>query len=191
MFRWTNFAEFIAQNNSIPDQVRPAAYFHERSATDCGLVGMAHGERWWRSVVCFRWSYHHPRNIWPSSAAYKHVSWLHTFQQSHLTDSTISNEYATYPEQVPSGLAWWISQLERIDAHGLMGQWLSGYQLHDYLCTLLGKPTAGLPNYKPKQADYWPTGQFQVFKYYAQNMTGYRVGSLPSADLLIVSPDVH
>ena len=30
------------------------------------------------------------------------------------------DEYATYPEQVPSGTAWWIGQLERIDAIGLV-----------------------------------------------------------------------
>jgi hypothetical protein len=33
------------------------------------------------------------------------------------------NEYAVYTEQVPSGVAWWISQLERVDESVLRGNW--------------------------------------------------------------------
>ncbi|PYH95630.1 glycoside hydrolase [Aspergillus ellipticus CBS 707.79] len=83
------------------------------------------------------------------------------------------NEYAIYTEQVPAGSAWWISQLERIDAHGLRGNWLSGTDLHNYLASLLGTT----------DSVYHPNGDYQVYKYYHQNMTGYRVGTLPSTDL--------
>ncbi|KAH8658848.1 glycoside hydrolase family 39 protein [Tricladium varicosporioides] len=93
------------------------------------------------------------------------------------------DEYATYPEQVPAGTAWWISQLERVNAVGLRGNWLSGNQLHDFLASLLGKPNADTSSYSATAGGYWPNGDFQVYKYYNQNMTGYRVGSSPSADL--------
>lgn len=83
------------------------------------------------------------------------------------------NEYAVYDEQVPAGSAWWISQLERINARGLRGNWLSGTNLHDYMASLLGK----------SGSTYHPNGDYQVYKYYYQNMTGYRVGTLPSSDL--------
>jgi hypothetical protein len=49
------------------------------------------------------------------------------------------DEYGTFPEQVPCGSAWWISQLERVNAHGLRGNWLSGLQLHDFMASLLSK----------------------------------------------------
>ncbi|KAJ5080809.1 hypothetical protein N7456_013519 [Penicillium angulare] len=84
------------------------------------------------------------------------------------------NEYAVYDEQVPAGSAWWISQLERINARGLRGNWLSGTDLHDYLASLLGKSGS---------TTYYPNGDYQVYRYYYQNMTGYRVGTLPSSDL--------
>ncbi|KAH8771764.1 glycoside hydrolase superfamily [Diaporthe sp. PMI_573] len=85
------------------------------------------------------------------------------------------NEYAVFNEQVPSGSAWWIAQLERINAHGLRGNWLSGSNLHDYLASLLGKTGS--------TSGYYPNGDYQVYKYYYQNMTGHRVGTTPSADL--------
>lgn len=83
------------------------------------------------------------------------------------------NEYAVFDEQVPAGSAWWISQLERINARGLRGNWLSGSNLHDYMSSLLGK----------SGSTYYPNGDYQVYKYYYQNMTGHRVGTLPSSDL--------
>jgi len=95
------------------------------------------------------------------------------------------DEYATYPEEVPSGAAWWISQLERINAIGLRGNWLSGYALHDFLASLLSKPNAGTSAYSATAGGYFPTGEFQVYKYYNLNMTGYRVGTTPSADLIL------
>jgi hypothetical protein len=93
------------------------------------------------------------------------------------------NEYAVFDEQVPAGSAWWISQLERIDAHGLRGNWLSGYELHDFLASLLSKPNADTSDYSATATGYYTTGDYQTYKYYNQNMTGHRVGTLPSSDL--------
>lgn len=70
------------------------------------------------------------------------------------------NEYAVFNEQVPSGSAWWIAQLERINAHGVRGNWLSGTNLHDYLASLLGKTGS--------TTGYYPNGDYQVYKYYCQ-----------------------
>ncbi|TVY48530.1 hypothetical protein LOCC1_G001308 [Lachnellula occidentalis] len=93
------------------------------------------------------------------------------------------DEYGTYDEQVPAGSAWWISQLERVNAIGLRGNWLSGSQLHDFLASLLSKPNAANSNYSATGGGYFPNGDYQVYKYYNLNMTGHRVGSSPSTDL--------
>ncbi|KAE9379028.1 glycoside hydrolase family 39 protein [Stipitochalara longipes BDJ] len=93
------------------------------------------------------------------------------------------DEYATWPEQVPAGSAWWISQLERVNAHGLRGNWLSGWQLHDFMGSLVSKAYANGPNYSPTGTCYYPNGDYQVYQYYNLNMTGYRVGTSPSGDL--------
>jgi hypothetical protein len=93
------------------------------------------------------------------------------------------DEYAIFSEQVPAGSAWWISQLERVNAHGLRGNWLSGWQLHDFMGSLVSKPNADNSNYSPTGGGYYPNGDYQVYQYYNLNMTGYRVGSSPSADL--------
>ncbi|GME47614.1 putative glycoside hydrolase family 39 protein [Neofusicoccum parvum] len=96
------------------------------------------------------------------------------------------NEYAVFNEEVPAGAAWFIAQLERVDAHGLRGNWLSGGSnggaLHDYMASLLGKPNAGTSAYDPLAAGYWPNGEWQVYRYYNANMTGTRRGSTPSGD---------
>ncbi|TVY75814.1 hypothetical protein LSUE1_G004577 [Lachnellula suecica] len=89
------------------------------------------------------------------------------------------DEYATYPEEVPAGSAWWISQLERVNAIGLRGNWLSGTQLHDFMGSLVSKASQT----SATAGGYFPNGDFQVYKYYNLNMTGHRVGSSPSADL--------
>jgi len=91
------------------------------------------------------------------------------------------NEYSNKGEQVPSGGAWMIAQLERFNAIGLRGNWLGGGALHDFMAGLLGKPNAGTSAYDSKAGGYWPGAEFQVYKYYAQ-MTGYRVATLPTAD---------
>ncbi|KAF8864063.1 glycoside hydrolase [Acephala macrosclerotiorum] len=94
------------------------------------------------------------------------------------------DEYATYTEECPAGSAWWISQLERVNAHGLRGNWLSGWELHDLMGSLVSKTNATTA-YTETGTGYYPNGDFQVYKYYYQNMTGHRVGSQPSTDLKI------
>lgn len=94
------------------------------------------------------------------------------------------NEYGLWSEQVPSGSAWWIFQLERINAHGLRGNWLSGYQLHDFMASLISKPDA-LAAYSANSTSYYPVGDYEVYKYYNLNMTGNRHGTLPSSDLAL------
>lgn len=89
------------------------------------------------------------------------------------------NEYATFAEQVPCGAGWWISQLERVNALGLRGNWLSATQLHDFQAGLLGKPALT----SPTATGYYPAPEFNVYKYYAQNMTGHRVATTPTPNL--------
>lgn len=93
------------------------------------------------------------------------------------------DEYAIFAEQVPAGSAWWISQFERVDAQALRGNWQSGLELLDLMANLISKPTAGTTDYDPTGTGYFPVGDWQLYKYYFQNMTGFRVGTLPTADL--------
>ena len=83
------------------------------------------------------------------------------------------NEYGTFNEQVPSATAWFISRLERLNIYGLRGNWLSGSQLHDFLASLLGRSSNGA---------YYPNGEWWVYQYYSQNMTGNRVATTGSTD---------
>lgn len=53
---------------------------------------------------------------------------------------------------------------------------------------LVGKPNANTPQYNATEGGYWPTGEFQVYKYYNQDMTGHRVATTPTKDL---SGDVY
>jgi hypothetical protein len=91
------------------------------------------------------------------------------------------NEYANPAEQRPAGAAFWISRLERYEAFGLRGNWLSGTELHDLMANLLNK-THDSANYTAR--DYVPAGEWQVYKYYAVDMTGERVKTNGSADRL-------
>ncbi|KAF4336739.1 hypothetical protein FBEOM_9369 [Fusarium beomiforme] len=94
------------------------------------------------------------------------------------------NEYAVYGEQVPSGGAWWIAGLERENARGLRGNWAIAGALHDFMAGLLSKPNAG-DAYAIEGEGYWPTAEYQVYKYYASSMTGQRVKTIPSSDGLL------
>jgi hypothetical protein len=78
-----------------------------------------------------------------------------------------------------------LPRLERINAYGLRGNWLSGWALHDFMASLLSKPNAGTSSYSETGTGYFPVGDYQVYKYYNLNMTGYRAGTSPSSDLLI------
>ncbi|CAG8372669.1 unnamed protein product [Penicillium salamii] len=86
------------------------------------------------------------------------------------------NEYGHIDQQIPSTTAWNIAQIERANALGLRSNWRGEYELHDYLANILGKPHT-YPNYEVSDKDYWPCREYQVYKYYAMNMTGHRVRS--------------
>ncbi|KAJ5699139.1 hypothetical protein N7462_001144 [Penicillium macrosclerotiorum] len=91
------------------------------------------------------------------------------------------NEYANYAEQIPAGAAWWISRLERYDAFGLRGNWLSGWTLHDLMANLLTKKSDP-SDYNA--TDYASAPEYQVYKYYNLNMTGNRVETSGTGDRL-------
>ena len=100
----------------------------------------------------------------------------------NLPDRQINiNEYANQGEQVPAGAAWWISRLERYDAFGLRGNWLSGWTLHDLMANLLTK-VSNPSDYNA--TDYAAAPEFQVYKYYNLNMTGSRVETVGTGDRL-------
>ncbi|KAI5291060.1 hypothetical protein KEM54_006494 [Ascosphaera aggregata] len=93
------------------------------------------------------------------------------------------NEYGKPEEQVPAGASWWISRLERFNAIGMRGNWLSKLALHDYLANLLGKPKADEDDqFDHYGTTYWPVGEWRVYKYYHTNMTGERLGTQGSSD---------
>ncbi|KAJ6122214.1 hypothetical protein N7512_004679 [Penicillium capsulatum] len=101
---------------------------------------------------------------------------------AHTCDRQINiNEYANVGEQNPAGTAWWISHLERYNAIGLHGNWLSKLSLHDLLANLLTR-TSDPHNYNA--TDYAAAPEFQVYKYYNLNMTGSRVKTSGSSDRL-------
>jgi hypothetical protein len=100
----------------------------------------------------------------------------------NLPDRQINiNEYANANEQVPAGAAWWISRLERYEAYGLRGNWLSGWNLHDLLANLLTKKSDPLDY---NATDYASSPEYQVYKYYNLNMTGSRVETSGTGDRL-------
>lgn len=100
------------------------------------------------------------------------------------TKPLVLNEYGVKTEQQPGGSSWYISRLERHGARGLRGNWGSNGALHDYFAGLLGKPNAGTSSYSKTQAGYWGNGEYNVYKYYYQKMTGQRVKTVGSQDQL-------
>lgn len=100
-------------------------------------------------------------------------------QQYSLPDREINiNEYAIFDQQVSSGAAWWISRLERYNLRGLRGNWLSGWQLRDFLASLLTKTDTD--DYTG--TGYAGNGEFNVYKYYHLNMTGERATTTGTGD---------
>lgn len=121
------------------------------------------------------------------------------------TPYIVIDEYGTSAEEVPGGSAWWISRLERYNMYGLRGNWASGAQLHDFLAGLLGKTdvtsTTGTGYYANggkalfsstvlasfslfSQLDCF-CSDWNVYQYYATQMTGYRVATTGSTDRLM------
>jgi len=149
---WTKFLDFVKTNGSQPDQYA----WHVES----GQAG--------------------------SNAFLDQVSNLNTMlSQRNLPQRPINiNEYATYDEQNPASSAWWIAQLERYNAIGLRGNWLSFNSLHDYLASLISKTNGGdfESDATYTSTRYFGNGEYQVYKYYNQQMTGERVASTSSTD---------
>ncbi|PGH17720.1 hypothetical protein AJ80_04728 [Polytolypa hystricis UAMH7299] len=85
------------------------------------------------------------------------------------------NEYINAgDERQNSANAWHIARLERYDASGLRANWLSEWELHDFLAELVYRPNA--------QSEYQPNGAWQLYNYYGQEMTGTRLASTGSTD---------
>ncbi|KAL0571545.1 hypothetical protein V5O48_010421 [Marasmius crinis-equi] len=89
----------------------------------------------------------------------------------------VIDEYANSAEQNPAGGAWWIAGFERWNMYGMRGNWLSGYQLHDFFASLLYKTQLSATG-----TGYFTNGEYQVYKYYASTMQGYRVRTTRSTD---------
>lgn len=144
---------------------------------------------WWNTFASFvktngsipdQWSWHMETGGGSMTGSYGALQTV--LNQYALPQKPVNiNEYAIFDEQVPSGAAWWIAQLERVNAIGLRGNWLSANQLHDFLASLLSKP--GAPStYSATGTGYYTNGEYQVYKYYANSMKGYRVGTVASSD---------
>lgn len=113
---------------------------------------------------------------------YTNASLRALLQRYSLPERQINiNEYATLSEQIPAGYAWWISRIERYDAIGLLGNWLSGTTLHDLFANLLTKKNNPYDYYA---TDYVSAPGYQVYKYYNLNMTGVRANTTGSSDRL-------
>jgi hypothetical protein len=115
----------------------------------------------------------------PGDVAVDVPRWADIRQQYNLPDREINiNEYATFDQQVSAGAAWWISRLERYNLRGLRGNWLSGWQLRDFLASLLTKTDTN--DYTG--TGYAGNGEYNVYKYYHQNMTGERATTTSTGD---------
>lgn len=147
---------------------------------------------WWKNFASFvktngtvpdQWAWHMETGGGSMTGSFGGLQTI--LKQYGLPQKPVNiNEYAVFNEQVPSGAAWWIAQLERVNAIGLRGNWLSANQLHDFLASLLSKP--GAPNtYSATGTGYYTNGEYQVYKYYAKSMTGYRVGTTVSSDYIL------
>ncbi|KAJ4245555.1 hypothetical protein NW762_014064 [Fusarium torreyae] len=159
------------------------------------VPSMAH--EWWTSFLSHstleslpdQWSWHMENGDDSTDMASAVASFrdlLSKFDISRdLAQDININEYAVYGEQVPSGGAWWIAGLERENAHGLRGNWAIAGALHDFLAGLLSKPNASNDRYAIEGEGYWPSAEYQVYKYYASNMKGQRLKTTPTADGLL------
>lgn len=84
------------------------------------------------------------------------------------------NEYAAKDEQTPACSVYYIAQLERHNVRGLRAHWGSTTGLHDVISNLIFRDETG---------NYRPTGEWQLYKYYA-TMEGDRVATTASSDLV-------
>ena len=123
-----------------------------------------------------------PTDSWANDLQNTNTTLAALLETYQLPDRQVNiNEYATSAEQIPAGAAWWISRLERYDAFGLRGNWLSGWNLHDLMADLLTKAANPLDY---NATDYVSAPEYQVYKYYYMNMTGERMGTSGTGDRL-------
>lgn len=102
----------------------------------------------------------------------------------------VIDEYGNAGEQVPGGAAWYISRFERYNMNGLRGNWASGANLQDYLAGLVGKSGStyfsnggrGMVHGTHYSTSDKNAAEYQVYKYYASSMKGYRVATVGSTD---------
>ncbi|OQD79966.1 hypothetical protein PENANT_c041G00927 [Penicillium antarcticum] len=151
------------------------------------------GNTWWadwldqiagNDTIPEQYSYHleGSSDEWDNDLQTTNATLTALLKTYNLPDRQINiNEYANQREQVPAGAAWWISRLERYDAWGLRGNWLSGWTLHDLMANLLTK-VSDPSDYSA--TDYAAAPEFQVYKYYYLNMTGSRVETSGTGDRL-------
>ncbi|KAM0263259.1 hypothetical protein ACHAPA_008873 [Fusarium lateritium] len=149
--------------------------------------------KWWTSFLSHckpdslpdQWAWHMENDDEAINMANSMASFHALLKQFDIPTESLDvniNEYAIYGDQIPSGGAWWIAGLERENAHGLRGNWAIAGALHDFLAGLLSKPDAGTDSYAIEGEGYWPSAEYQVYKYYASSMTGQRLQTKPSTD---------
>ena len=98
-------------------------------------------------------------------------------EENNLPERPINiNEYAWNDdgEQSPAGAVFYLSQLERYNAHGLRANWGSGPLLQDLLANLVVN----------ENGTYKPTGEWHVYNYYVTEMKGSRLATMASEDEL-------
>lgn len=77
-------------------------------------------------------------------------------------------------ERINAANAWHIARLERYNTTGLRANWLSKLELHDFLAELVYRPDAN--------SAYQPNGEWWLYRYYAQSMSGVRLQTEGTGD---------
>ena len=193
----TNFCEIVSSGRIIKLAIyrmqRRADYLTEKSFANVLIVGPSTAGQpsasntWWTTYLQYvvennnapdQWTWHDE----PGDIAVDIPAFGPLLQQYNAPTRQINiNEYATFDQQNSAGAAWWISRLERYNAYGLRGNWLSTCQLHDFMASLLAKTDDS----SCTSAHYFGNGEYQVYKYYNTNMTGTRATTTTSGDGVI------
>ncbi|KAG9258831.1 glycoside hydrolase superfamily [Emericellopsis atlantica] len=137
---------------------------------------------WWVNFMAYvdqtntipdQWSWHligSAANVRQSTAGLNYFVDQYGFPELPI----VMNEYGKQNgEQNPAGAVYFIGQLERANTAGLRSNWASGAELQDLMANLVVKQDDGT---------YLPTGEWFVYSYYAETMTGQRVATTASAD---------
>lgn len=142
------------------------------------------GNEWWTNYMSYiaetdtipdQYSWHlliPERNLRESKTIFEAF-----LEENSLPERPINiNEYAAIgdDEQSPAGAVFYLSQLERYQCHGLRANWASGPELQDLLANLVVND----------DGTYKPTGEWHVYDYYVNKMTGSRLATTASEDEL-------